>query len=104
MMLPTTQGFTKLSPTLWLVVTLLILAGSIGCQKTLPATAPIESRTVTTEFLLGPETSGSIYGETRSFASGRRYTRRMISMPYRRRAAAVIRLITGGAITSVYGL
>jgi polysaccharide biosynthesis/export protein len=55
MMFSTTQRFTKLPATLWLVITLLVLVGSTGCQKTLPAREPIETRTVATEFLLGPE-------------------------------------------------
>jgi polysaccharide export outer membrane protein len=51
----TALGFTKLSVSFWAVVTLLILVGNTGCQRTFPATAPIESRSGTTEFLLGPE-------------------------------------------------
>jgi polysaccharide biosynthesis/export protein len=47
------QDFTKPRPMLWLAVTLVVFA-SIGCQKASP-TKPIESRTVATEFLLGPE-------------------------------------------------
>ncbi len=53
MMSSTTQVFATLRSTLGLVVTL-VLIGSFGCQKALP-TQPVESRTVATEFLLGPE-------------------------------------------------
>jgi polysaccharide export outer membrane protein len=55
MMLSTTQVLARASETLWLVVTMLILIGSVGCQKALPSQAPIETPTVATEFLLGPE-------------------------------------------------
>jgi polysaccharide biosynthesis/export protein len=55
MMFSTTHGLIKMPATFCFVVTLLVLVASTGCQKTLPPSAPIETRTVATEFLLGPE-------------------------------------------------
>jgi polysaccharide biosynthesis/export protein len=55
MTLTTTQVLARASESLWLVVTMLILIGSVGCQKAVPSQTPIETPTVATEFLLGPE-------------------------------------------------